>query len=187
MSKRHLTIILLCLLPFLLLGCKKKNKMNEFSEWIGTRSDIYIGTPDLELKDGSYDLNFTEIHNYVIDYITAEMMPFFFVKEGEFDISGSNEEKLITVKCKCIKGTTVEDLDLFLSMVLNGIGLSAAEQDYRLSPPSVGADGAYTDFGTVFNTFELKIYATLEDGTVLRNDDVKPGQKIPVDPKYIME
>lgn len=186
MSKRYMTIVLLCLLSISMFACKKKSAA-DLAKMVGTNSEIYIGAPDLNLKEGAYDLNFVRMHNYVIDYMTEEAMPFFYVKNGEFDISGDNKTKVIEVKCKCIKGTTVEDVDLFLSMVLNGIGTNAAEQDFRFKAPSVGQDGAYTDFGSVFKEYRLKIDAEVDDGTVLRKEDIRAGQRIPVDPKYIME
>ena len=97
------------------------------------------------------------------------------------------KKKLITVTCVCTKGTTVNDVDLFLSMLLNGIGFNAAEQDYRFKNPTVGSDGSYTDFGTVFNIYNLKIDAKDEDGKVLRDDYIKATERIPIDPRYIKE
>lgn len=160
-----------------LVSCKKKLDY----------SKIVSEKPDQSLRTGDYDLDFNAMHNYVIDYLSSEVMPFFFVKDGSFDISGDNKSKEITIKCTCINGTTVTDLDLFLSMVLNGIALNASEQDYRFKKPSVLSDGSYGDYGTVFNVYGLKIRADLEDKTILRNNSFKPGDTIPIDPRYIKE
>lgn len=150
-------------------------------------SKIVSEKPDLSLRTGDYDLDFDAMHNYVIDYLSSELMPFYFVKNGSFDISGDNSTKVISVKCTCMNGTLVTDLDLFLSMVLNGIALNANEQDYRFKKPSVLSDGSYGDYGTVFDVYGLNIYADLEDKTVLRNNNFKPGDTIPIDPRYIKE
>lgn len=179
MLKRSFNFVLLLLITITLMSCSNKSK--DYSE-LATIEPPKIGT-----QEGEYALDFVSIHNFVIDYITENEMPFFFVKEGEFDISGDNEEKFIKITCQCIKGTVLDDVDLFLSMTLNGISLNAAEQDYRFKAPSVGKDGSYNDFGTVFDTYELQIDAKLDDGTVLRQETIRPGQRIPIDPKYIME
>lgn len=178
MLKRLSLFILLFLMSIVLLcSCKKKTDY----------SKITAEKPDMSLKTGDYNLDFIAMHNSVIDYLTSEATPFFFVKDNSFDISGSNEEKLITVKCTCMTNTTVQDLDLFLSMVLNGIGINASEQDYRFKKPSTDSEGTYIDFGTVFDTYSLKIYSDLEDKSVLRDVTIKHGQRIPIDPKYIKE
>ena len=178
MLKRTFSFVLMLLLMTLVLSCGKKSK--DYS------SLANMEPPKTEKSSGEYNLDFVSMHNFVIDYVTESELPFFFVKEGQFDISGDNEKKQIKLTCECIKGTTIEDVDLFLSIVLNGIGLNAAEQDYRFKSPSV-QEGAYVDFGTVFNTYSLEIDAKNEDGTVLRNIKIGPGQRIPVDPRYILE
>ncbi len=144
--------------------------------------------PDLSLSTGDYELDFVDMNNYVIEYLNSESMPFFFVKSNKDGVlSGDNEKKLITVTCTCTKGTTVNDVNLFLSMLLNGIGFNAAEQDYRFKNPTVGSDGSFTDFGTVFNIYDLKIDAKDEDGNILRDDYIKATGRIPIDPRYIKE
>lgn len=160
-----------------LVSCKKKI---DYSRVVSEK-------PDLDLKTGEYDLDFDAMHNYVIDYLSSEVMPFYFVINGSFDISGDNSSKVISVRCTCMNGTVLSDLDLFLSMVLNGIALSASEQDYRFKKPSVLSDGSYGDYGTVFDVYGLKIYADLENKAILRNDSFKPGDTIPIDPRYIKE
>ena len=150
-------------------------------------SRIVSEKPDQNVRTGGYDLDFVSMHNYVIDYLSSELMPFFFVKDGSFDIDGDNNTKVINVKCTCMNGTVVYDLDLFLSMVLNGIALSAAEQDFRFKRPSVDSDGTFLDFGNIFDIYTLNIYADLEDKTVLRNNSFKPGEQITIDPRYIKE
>ena len=150
-------------------------------------SRIVSEKPDQSIRTGDYDLDFVAMHNYVIDYLSSELMPFFFVKEGSFDIDGDNTSKVINVKCTCMNGTVVYDLDLFLSMVLNGIALNASEQDFRFKRPTVDTDGTFLDFGNVFDTYTLNIYADLENKEILRNDSFKPGDKITIDPRYIKE
>lgn len=143
--------------------------------------------PDTGKLQTEYNLDFTEIHNSVIDAISSQYTPFFFIKNGEFDISGDNEKKVIQVSCTCMDGTTVEDVDLFLSMVLQYIGSNAAEQDFRFAAPKVDGSGTFVDFGTVFNTYGLALRCDTESGKILRNDDIKAGGKIPVDSRYWKE
>ena len=97
------------------------------------------------------------------------------------------KKKTISVSCICLDGTTIHDLDLFLSMVLNAIGINASEQDFRFAPPKTDSDGTYLDFGGVFNTYTLIIDTKTENNQVLRNHTIRPGSKIPVESKYIME
>ena len=177
MLKRLSLFVLMLLLALSLFACKKGI---DYSKISGEK-------PNQELKTGDYDLDFVTMHNFVIDYLTSEVMPFFFVKDNSFDISGDNEKKSITITCTCLKGTTIDDLDLFLSMVLNGIAMNASEQDYRFKTPSVANDGTYLDYGNVFDTYELRINAVTEDNKVLRNDTFKAGSKISIDPRYIKE
>lgn len=181
MFKKFSFIFLLLLISSMFISCKNNRKIDE-SLMYGTR------TPDLEVKTGDYNLDFVDMNNYVIEYLNSEVMPFFFVKSNQDGIlSGDNEKKLITVSCVCQKGTLVNDVDLFLSMVLNGIGFNASEQDYRFKSPTVGTDGAFMDFGTVFNVYDLKIDAKDEEGAILRDDYIKATQKIPIDSRYIKE
>lgn len=177
MLKRLSLFVLLLLFAFSLFSCKKGPDYSKMS----------VEKPNQELKTDDYNLDFVVMHNYVIDYLSSEVMPFFFVKDNSFDISGDNVKKNITVKCTCMNGTTITDLDLFLSMVLNGIAINAAEQDYRFKNPTVSNDGTYVDYGNVFDTYELKIYAELEDKSVLRDNTFRPGSKISIDPRYIKE
>lgn len=177
MFKKLSLFILLLLLAFSVFACKKGI---DYSKISGEK-------PNQELKTGDYDLDFVVMHNFVIDYITSEVMPFFFVKDNSFDISGDNEKKTITVTCTCMNGTTLSDLDLFLSMVLNGIAINASEQDYRFKYPTTDNDGTYLDYGNVFDTYDLKIHAELENKTVLRDDTFKAKSKILIDPRYIKE
>ena len=177
MLKRLSLFVLLLSLVFSLFSCKKSIDYSKIS----------VEKPNQELKTDAFDLDFVVMHNFVIDYITSEVTPFFFVKDNSFDISGDNEKKNITITCTCLNGTTVQDLDLFLSMVLNGVAMNAAEQDYRFKTPSTDSEGTYIDFGNVFETYELKIHAELENKTVLRDNTFRPGSKISIDPRYIKE
>ena len=178
MLKKLSFIMILLLGTMALFSCEKKT--TDYSEY-------KVEAPESIQQSGDYNIDFVNVHNFVIDYMTDEQMPFFYVKDGKFDISGDNEKKEITITCECITGTTEEDIDLFLSMALNGIGIDASEQDYRLKAPSVDADGAYQDFGSVFNYYDLKVNCTLEGGQVLKNFEVKAGKKIPIEPRYILE
>ena len=173
MLKKSSFVIMMLLYALLLTSCKKE----EYSKL----------PPDLELSNDGYNLNFTRIHNDVIDYLSSEVMPFFFVKDNGFDISGDNENKSISITCNCISGTQKHDLDLFLSMALNGIAQVASEQDYRFKAPSVDNDGTYLDYGNIFDVYSLHIYATIEEESVLMDKTFKPGEKITIDPRYIKE
>ena len=181
MLKKISSVFLLLFIIASLFACKKTD-INE------TREFPFETAPYYGVSNEDYNLDFTDMNNYVIEYLNSESMPFFFVKSNKDGIlSGENDKKLITITCTCARGTTVNDVDLFLSMVLNGIGFNASEQDYRFKNPTVGSDGSYTDFGTVFNTYDLKIDAKDEDGKVLRDDYIKATERIPIDPRYIKE
>lgn len=178
MLKRFsLGVLLMFICVAMLTSCKKKIDY----------SKIKSEKPVTEIQTGDYELDFTIMHNSVIDYLSSEVMPFFFVKENGFDISGDNKEKLIKITCQCLDGTTIEDLNLFLSMALNGIALNAAEQDYRFKSPTVDSEGTYVDYGTVFDVYSLQVNSSCDDGTVLMDKLFKAGEKITVDPRYIKE
>lgn len=181
MFKKFSFIFLLLLSSLLFVSCKNSNKIDE-ALMHGTR------TPDFDLSTGDYNLDFVDMNNYVIEHLNSDFMPFFFVKSNKDGVlTGDNEKKLITVTCVCTNGTTVNDVNLFLSMVLNGIGFNAAEQDYRFKGPTATGDGTFTDFGTVFNVYNLKIDAKDENGKVLRDDYIKATERIPIEPRYIKE
>ncbi len=151
-------------------------------------SKLEVDSPDEKvINSNSYNLNFVSMHNFVIDSLQSELTPFFYIVEGGFDIDGDNDKRIIEVKCKCMDGCVKDDVDLFFSMVLNYIGIDASIQDYRFKAPTVLEDGSYNDFGTVFDIYSLKLYAVTESGQVLRNDTIKNGEKIPIDPRYIKE
>ncbi len=181
MFKKTSSVFLLLFIIVSLFACKKTD-INE------TREFPYETAPYYGVPSEDYNLDFTDMNNYVIDYLNSENMPFFFVKSNKDGIlTGDNEKKLITITLVCAKGTTVHDLDLFLSMALNGIGFNAAEQDSRFKRPTVDSDGAFTDFGNVFNVYSLKIDAKTDDGEVLRDDYINATDRIPIEPRYIKE
>lgn len=174
--KKVMAICLVAIATISIFACKSKKE--------------YEGSPvapDVNKLSADYKLDFTDMHNYVIDTLSSQYTPFFYIKNGEFEISGDNVKKIIELKCTCMDGTTVEDLDLFLSMVLQYIGFNAAEQDYRFTAPKIDSTGTYLDFGTVFNTYGLALRCDTESGKILRKDDIKAGEKIPVDSRYWKE
>lgn len=171
-TKRFASIFIVLLLSFTLFSCKKEVEIPKS-----------IDKPDFTI-DNSGELDFISLHNGVITALQSEVNPFFYIKEGEFDISGDSEKKNIVVTCTCINGTTIEDLDLFLSRVLCFIGIECAEQNFKFKAPIVSKDGNYKSFGTVFDTYSLELNCKCENGLVLRNDKIKAGEEIPVDPRY---
>ena len=172
---------------FVLIGIISCICLNACKEKINYLDFANQDPPDKSAISGEYNLDFNEMHNYVINSIQNEYTPFFFVKEGKFDISGDNAKRNIDIKCTCMNGTTEQDVALFFSMVLNFAGSNAHEQDYRFDAPKTDSEGTYINFGTVFNYFNLKLYADDESGNVIVNYNVKPGGKIPVEPRYIKE
>ena len=147
----------------------------------------YATRPDLTYMKGDYNLDFNDMNAYVIDYLKSDVLPFFFVKDNKDGLlKGDNNTKTITIFCSCMNGTTVNDLDLFLSMALLGVAYNAAEQDLRFKSPN-SSDGHYTDFGNVFNVYNLKIEAVDESGNVIRNDYIKATDRLPdsIKPEYI--
>lgn len=176
-NKSFIVFLLVFCMSILLFSCKKAD-ITDYSSGIA---------PSIEKSKGEIGLDFVEMHNYVIDSISEQYTPFFFIKDGQFDISGDNQNKLIIVSCTCLDGTTVNDVDLFFSLVLQYIGFNAAEQDFRYVKPSTDETGTFIDFGTVFNTYDLRIKSQTESGSVLRDDYVKKGTKIPIDSRYWSE
>ena len=177
----NLMVIVVSILLLSFVGCEKKETMPKYEK---------SAFNPLEYEPtGEYNLDFVSLHNFVIDSMMEEETPFFFIKNGTVDISGTNNPKVITLTCECIKKTTVEDLDLFLSMAIRLIGQGAHIQDSRFKMPTE-ADNTYQDFGTVFNYYDLKLDCVLEkdengtNGKVLRNNYIKAGQKIPIDSRY---
>ena len=178
MKKHILTIAILIIMTTCLFACKKRIDYSQFNN---------VEKPNTEKLSGDYYLDFIEMHNFVVTQLQSESTPFFYVLNGQFDISGDNKQKVIEVKCKCMDGTIENDVDLFFSMVLNYMAINAAEQDSRFNEPKTDEDGAYIDFGTVFNTYDLKLYADTQTGTVIKNAYVNHGKKIPVESRYIKE
>ena len=131
-------------------------------------------------------LNFIELHNYVIDGLMGELTPFHYVVNNSVNIDGDNEKKEITIACTIKDEYRLEHLDLFLSMVLRLIGEGAAEQDFRYEAPVIDKYDNYTykTFGTVFDTYGVSFDCKKQNGDILRNETVKPGGQMPVDPRY---
>ena len=174
---KFLVIVSILILTLCFVGCKKEEKIIYSQE-----------TPEtgiIENKEPEFD--FVEMHNYVIDTISSRANPFFFIEEGKFDVSGTNDPKVIKVTCTCTNGTTEQDVNLFFSLVLNTIGFNAAEQDFRYEKPTTDKTGTYTSFGTVFKDYGLELHAENVDGTVIVDKKVEPGEEIPVDPRYWIE
>ena len=176
-NKKIKIIVLLCVAA-ILFSCKESAK--DYSE-------LNVEAPHTEINTTDYNLDFIELHNYVIDSLQAEETPFFYIVEGGIDIDGDNKEKTISVKCKCLDNCTENDIDLFYSMVLNYIGAGATQQDFRFKTPTVSSDGVYQDFGTVVDEYNLKLYCETESGKVIYDLFIKKGDKIPIEPRYIKE
>lgn len=172
-TMRFTLFFIVLMISFLLSSCKKEVEIPKS-----------IDTPDLTINSSDGDIDFILLHNGVLTNLMSEANPFFYIKEGEFDISGDNDNKNILIKCTCINGTTVEDLDLFLSRVLCFIGIECAEQNFKFKTPIVSKEGNYQSFGTVFDTYSLEFDCKTENGTILRSEKIKAGEEIPVDPRY---
>ena len=132
-------------------------------------------------------LEFVELHNDVLTSIMGQYTPFFFVVENGFVISGTNDPKVIKIELTCLEGTTKADVDLVLSMALNYIGIFASEQLFKYKAPQLGDDNTYLDFGTVFNDYDLSVKVVDVKDKTIEEFYTKAGNKIPIDPRYIME
>ena len=180
MKKIYFCLMVVVFVVLSLMGCSKKEQQKY--------TNPAFNPLDYE-PTGEYNLDFVSLHNFVIDSMMEEDTPFFFIKNGTVDISGTNDPRVITLTCECLKKTTVEDLDLFLSMAIRLIGQGAHIQDSRFEMP-VEAENTYQDFGTVFNYYDLKLNCVLEDdqdgkkGAVLRDNYIPAGKQIPVNPRY---
>ncbi len=168
--------IILCFIMLILVSCVEKNPRRNYSNF-----NPLTAAPEF---DG---LDFLSLHNDVLTAIMSEKTPFFYIKQDSFDISGSNDPKVIVVKAVCLNGTVVEEADLFLSMVLNFIGYVAAEQDGKYLPPTMDNSNTYIDFGTVFTEYDLDLDITDDNGKVLVKKHIKAGDKIPIEPGYWKE
>lgn len=175
---RNIFIISLFVVFTMLCACKK-DVTTEFAS---------VEPPNMNKMNGEYNLDFVDMHNFVIDSL-QERGFYFFIKTNSFSIDGDNKKKLIKVNCTCLDGTVVEEANLLLSDVLKFIGMNAAEQDYRFVAPKIDKNDSnvYIDFGTVFNTYDLEVSMETESGSILRKDYVKAGGKMPVDSRIWSE
>lgn len=151
--------------------------------------------PKTGVSKESSGLDFVEMHNTIIDEMSQEYLPFFFIKNNCFDISGENEDpKKIIITADCLDRTTKQDVDLFLSYVLIAIGQNASEQNFKYKAPTEIEDGdvegsfiTYADFGSVFNEYALVLKITEDGKNTIYNMEIKPGEKIPISSKYWRE
>ena len=177
---KKLSLLFLVLCTLLLVSCRKEE--TNYMQYASVAFE-----PETNPMTGEYELDFIAMHNYVITELESELTPFFYIVNGKFDISGDNETKTIEVKCQCLDGTIEDDVDLFFSMVLNYIGFNAHEQDVRFEAPITDEEGTYINFGSVFDTYNLTLFADTQSGKVIKDVHVKHGNKIPVDSRYIKE
>ena len=175
MQIKRRVVFMLLLLSCLLFSCK--NTIDY--------TNIKATAPEMRPIPINFGLDFVEMHNYVIDGLQSELNPYFYIVNGSFDISGDNEKKEIVVKCTCLNGCVLSDVDLFFSQVLNLMAINAAEQDNKYKAPTVAEDGVYLDFGTVFNSYDLRLFADLQSGDILRDTYIEKGNTIPIEPRYI--
>lgn len=136
--------------------------------------------PIKDAQTADVQLDFVELHNFVIDHLKNDYTPFFYIKEGEFDISGDNEKKEIVLSFNCIEKTTEQDAALFVVWVTKLIGNGAADQ-YTKYKPSTNET-----FGEIFNDYTLVIDGKLE-GKKFINKTIKPGEEMPYDARYVKD
>lgn len=190
--KKILSILLVLAMVLSLSACAKEHispKVNYSGNTI---------PPDMDVaEDKDIKFNFIEMHNYVMEQLAEVYNPFFFIKENEFDIDGrdDDEEKYISITANTLKKTSKQDVDLFVPWILIYISENASVQNFKYDPPATEIDheedgsafNVYTDFGTVFKDYDLKVKITREDGVTLYDLTVKKGQKIPFNSTYIRE
>ena len=180
MFKKFSIIFLLLICIVFTISCRQKRTFTNQPFPFATQ-------PELNYIKEDYDLDFNDMNAYVIDYLRSDVLPFFFVKDNKNGLlKGDNLSKTITFFCTCMNGTTVNDLDLFLSMALIGMSYNAAEQDFRFKAPNSN-NSHYTDFGNLFNVYDLKIEAVDESGNIIRNELIKATDRMPegIKPEYI--
>lgn len=188
--KKLLSIVLVCVVAMSFTACVKEQDMHmTYAENVEPETGI--------AEKGEIKFNFIEMHNYVIEQLSETYNPFFFIKENEFDIDGTDDgdDRSIIITANTIKKTAKQDVDLFISWILLYISENASTQNFRYQSPSKVADHdpdgttfyTYSDFGTVFNDYDLKIKITREDGVTIYDLTVKRGQKLPFNPSYIRE
>ena len=87
MLKKISSVFLLLFIIASLFACKKTD-INE------TREFPFETAPYYGVSNEDYNLDFTDMNNYVIEYLNSEFMPFFFVKSNKDGLlSGDNEKK----------------------------------------------------------------------------------------------
>ena len=178
LNKRRI-VLMLVLFSCLLFSCKKSIDY----------TSINAAAPEMRQVPTQYGIDFVEMHNYVIDGLQSddEVSPYFYIVNCSFDISGDNDKMEIVVKCTCLDMCVLHDVDLFLSHVLYLMALNASEQNSKYKAPTVLNDGTHADFGTVFNSYDLRLFVNKQSGEVLEDVLIKKGEEIPVDPRYIWE
>ena len=192
MAKKQILKVFSCLALVMvmmnsLLACSNKLARNDRLDLSQYKTNI---RPDIEINtNNTYGLDFVQLHNYVIDGLMSEYTPFFYVVNNSVVISGDNDKKEISLACVVDDKTLLDDLDLFLSMALRLIGEGAAEQDFKYKAPKTDMydEYTYTSFGTVFDTYNLSFDCKRQNGDILRNDYIKAGTKIPIDPRFWRE
>lgn len=184
--KKRVLCVFLAVFMFIMAGCAKRHA--------GT-GEYVPAVPETGISKAEIELDFTEMHNAIVDEMMEAYLPFFFVRKDGFDISGSNEDpKKIIVTADCLKGTTKEDADLFISYVLGSIGANASEQNFKYKAPTEVEDGdlegtfiTYSDFGSVFNEYALVLKISVEGTDYIYNTEYPAGSTIPISPRYWKE
>ena len=172
---KRLTSILLVLVLLMSTACVKETRKKMYANI--SPEDLYIDQNDIRI-------NFVMVHNDVLTSMMKEDTPFFYIKNNSFDISGTDDPKVIYITADTMEGTTKQDIDLFLSMALTYIGFACSEQNNKYKNPSIDETGTYLDFGTVYNDYDLSIKVTIEGKDYLVDQYIKAGNKIPIEPKY---
>lgn len=140
-------------------------------------STVLQVNPDFQTKD-NIKLDFNQLHNDTIEGIqlVEDGEPYVFI--SNFDISGDESSKTLTIRAEAVEGTSEDDCENFASIALRQINDAAAQQDarYELSTSD--------SFGSLYNEYAIDLAVSDADGGFIYSLSVPAGDEIPLNPDY---
>jgi len=138
-----------------------------------------LETPDVTLAaaDASYDLDFNQLNNDVLDTLQGKEI-YGFVKD--MDVSGDNGSMEINFNAEIEENVSDEATELLLTDAAKAIIDGASTQDFRIE--------GYTNesFGNLSDIYNINFTVKCGDATV-KEYHIKKGESIPFDPTYTIE
>lgn len=158
--------ILACLTIFASTGCK--------ASYVSP-----LETPDVTkaADDASYDLDFDQLNNDVIDALQEKEI-YGFVKDME--VIGDNGAMEINFNAEIVEGVTDDATELLITDAVKAIVDGACTQDFRFE--------GYTNdgFGNISNIYSLNLTVKCGD-EIVKEYKIAKGDSIPFDPTLTIE